>query len=57
MLHPRRPFKITGVDWETRDGTAIRDYIHVWDIARAFSEAAARFDAIIPWSATTPATR
>lgn len=42
------PFKITGVDWETRDGTAIRDYIHVWDIARAFHAAAARFDAIIP---------
>lgn len=42
------PFKITGVDWETRDGTAIRDYIHVWDIARAFHEAATRFDSIIP---------
>ncbi|MDL4775899.1 MULTISPECIES: UDP-glucose 4-epimerase GalE [Thermomonosporaceae] len=42
------PFKITGVDWPTRDGTAIRDYIHVWDIARAFAEAAARFDAIVP---------
>lgn len=42
------PFKITGVDWETRDGTAIRDYIHVWDIARAFHAAAARFDSIIP---------
>lgn len=42
------PFKITGVNWETRDGTAIRDYIHVWDIARAFYEAALRFDTIIP---------
>ncbi|MFD0692056.1 UDP-glucose 4-epimerase GalE [Actinomadura fibrosa] len=42
------PFTITGVDWETRDGTAIRDYIHVWDIARAFYEAAVRFDSIIP---------
>ena len=42
------PFKITGVDWETRDGTAIRDYIHVWDIARAFYEAALRFDSIVP---------
>ncbi|RKS76591.1 UDP-glucose 4-epimerase [Actinomadura pelletieri DSM 43383] len=42
------PFTITGVDWETRDGTAIRDYIHVWDIARAFYEATARFDSIIP---------
>ncbi|MGP4026661.1 UDP-glucose 4-epimerase GalE [Actinomadura sp. 3N407] len=42
------PFQITGVNWETRDGTAIRDYIHVWDIARAFYEAALRFDSIIP---------
>ncbi|TDB85146.1 UDP-glucose 4-epimerase GalE [Actinomadura sp. KC216] len=42
------PFTITGVDWETRDGTAIRDYIHVWDIARAFYEATARFDSILP---------
>ncbi|WP_067454001.1 UDP-glucose 4-epimerase GalE [Actinomadura macra] len=42
------PFKITGIDWDTRDGTAIRDYIHVWDIARAFCEAATRFDSVIP---------
>ncbi|MEU5877482.1 UDP-glucose 4-epimerase GalE [Spirillospora sp. NPDC047279] len=42
------PFKITGVDWDTRDGTAVRDYIHVWDIARAFYEAAARFDTVVP---------
>ncbi|QFG24135.1 UDP-glucose 4-epimerase GalE [Actinomadura sp. WMMB 499] len=42
------PFQITGVDWDTRDGTAIRDYIHVWDIARAFHEAATRFDSVIP---------
>ncbi|QXJ21890.1 UDP-glucose 4-epimerase GalE [Actinomadura graeca] len=41
-------FTITGTGWDTRDGTAIRDYIHVWDIARAFCEAAARFDAIVP---------
>jgi UDP-glucose 4-epimerase len=42
------PFRITGVDWATRDGTAVRDYIHVWDIARAFYEAADRFDAVVP---------
>ncbi|WP_026415825.1 UDP-glucose 4-epimerase GalE [Actinomadura oligospora] len=41
-------FRITGVDWPTRDGTAIRDYIHVWDIARAFVAAVDRFDAIVP---------
>jgi UDP-glucose-4-epimerase GalE len=41
------PFTITGVDWDTRDGTAVRDYIHVWDIARAFCLAVDRFDQII----------
>jgi UDP-glucose 4-epimerase len=29
------PFTVTGVDWPTRDGSAIKDYIHVWDLARA----------------------
>ena len=28
-------FTITGSDYPTRDGTGIRDYIHVWDLARA----------------------
>lgn len=28
-------FNICGTDYPTRDGTGIRDYIHVWDIARA----------------------
>ena len=28
-------FKVTGVNWETRDGSGIRDYIHVWDLAMA----------------------
>jgi len=29
------PFTITGVTWPTRDGSGIRDYVHVWDLARA----------------------
>ncbi|WP_435768488.1 UDP-glucose 4-epimerase GalE [Nocardioides sp. SYSU DS0651] len=29
------PFTITGVDYPTVDGTGIRDYVHVWDLARA----------------------
>ena len=29
------PFEITGSDFPTRDGTGIRDYVHVWDIAEA----------------------
>ncbi len=28
-------FEIFGDDWPTRDGTAIRDYTHVWDLAAA----------------------
>lgn len=38
-------FVITGVDWPTRDGTGIRDYIHVWDLARAHIHAVVDFDA------------
>jgi len=30
-----RAITINGGDFETEDGTCIRDYIHVWDIARA----------------------
>jgi len=36
-------FKITGVNWSTRDGSGIRDYIHVWDLARAHVMAVERF--------------
>lgn len=37
-------FKITGTDWETRDGSGIRDYIHVWDLAQAHLKAVLNFD-------------
>jgi UDP-glucose 4-epimerase len=30
-----RPFKIFGTDWPTPDGTCLRDYIHVNDLAHA----------------------
>ena len=40
-------FTITGVDHPTRDGTGIRDYIHVWDLARAHVRAIERFDEVI----------
>ncbi len=36
--------EITGVDWPTRDGTGLRDYIHVWDLARAHVLAVEGFD-------------
>jgi len=38
-------FLITGTDWPTRDGTGIRDYIHVWDLAQAHINAVEEFDA------------
>lgn len=41
------PFVITGTDWPTRDGSGIRDYIHVWDLASAHVAALTRFD-ILP---------
>jgi UDP-glucose 4-epimerase len=37
-------FTITGVEHPTRDGTGIRDYIHVWDLAQAHVVAVEKFD-------------
>lgn len=37
-------FNITGVDWPTRDGSGIRDYIHVWDLAQAHVKAIENFE-------------
>lgn len=43
--HARKaPFTVTGVDWPTRDGSGLRDFIHVWDLARAHVRAVERFD-------------
>lgn len=39
-------FHITGTDYETRDGTGIRDYIHVWDLARAHVLGLTDFEAV-----------
>jgi UDP-glucose 4-epimerase len=41
------PFHITGTDYPTRDGTGIRDYIHVWDLAEAHLRAIAEFDRVM----------
>jgi len=38
------PFQITGTDWPTRDGSGLRDYVHVWDLASAHVAALTRFD-------------
>lgn len=37
-------FTVTGVDWPTRDGSGIRDFIHVWDLAQAHVAALEGFD-------------
>jgi UDP-glucose 4-epimerase len=39
-------FVLTGVNWPTRDGSGIRDFIHVWDLARAHIAALTDFDAV-----------
>ncbi|MGI5284076.1 UDP-glucose 4-epimerase GalE [Nonomuraea polychroma] len=38
------PFQITGTGYPTSDGTGIRDYVHVWDLAAAHVAALRRFD-------------
>src|SRR3712207_352508 len=40
-------FTITGTDYPTRDGTGMRDYIHVWDLALAHVRAVERFDDVL----------
>ncbi len=41
-----KEFEITGTNWPTRDGTGIRDYIHVWDLAQAHVMAVEQFPQI-----------
>ncbi len=43
----RDTFTITGTDLPTRDGTGLRDYIHVWDLAQSHVTAVERFDDVI----------
>lgn len=40
-------FTMTGTTHPTRDGTGIRDYVHVWDVARAHVAAVESFDAAL----------
>jgi UDP-glucose 4-epimerase len=40
-------FTITGTAHPTRDGTGIRDYIHVWDLAQAHVRAVEQFDDVL----------
>ena len=48
----RGDFTITGTDLPTRDGTGIRDYLHVWDLARAHVRAVERFDGVLEGAGT-----
>jgi len=41
----KKTFKVFGNAYPTRDGTCIRDYVHVLDIAKAHIQALSRFDA------------
>lgn len=41
-------FLLTGTNWPTRDGSGIRDFIHVWDLAIAHVKALQRFDEVLP---------
>jgi UDP-glucose 4-epimerase len=46
-LQAGEPFRITGTDYPTRDGTGIRDYLHVWDLAEAHLAALDAFDRVL----------
>lgn len=39
-------FEITGTGWPTRDGSGIRDFVHVWDLAMAHVRAVENLDGI-----------
>jgi UDP-glucose 4-epimerase len=47
-------FDITGVNWPTRDGSGIRDFIHVWDLARAHVNAVTDFDGVFDRAGNPP---
>lgn len=42
-----QPFPITGTDYPTRDGSGIRDYVHVWDLAAAHIAALRGFNDVL----------
>ncbi|MFZ9520807.1 MAG: UDP-glucose 4-epimerase GalE [Silvanigrellaceae bacterium] len=46
-------FQITGVNWPTRDGSGLRDYIHVWDLARAHVAALENFQSVFSKNASS----
>jgi len=55
-LGTRRPVKVFGSDYDTADGTAVRDYIHVADLADAHLRAIDRLGAGTPSQAVNLGT-
>lgn len=47
-------FTVTGTDWPTRDGSGLRDFIHVWDLALAHVAALERFGDVTAEDAFVP---
>ncbi|MFE6751967.1 UDP-glucose 4-epimerase GalE [Streptomyces sp. NPDC057684] len=47
------PFRVTGTDYPTRDGSGIRDYVHVWDLAAAHLAALRTFDTLLAGATTS----
>jgi UDP-glucose 4-epimerase len=47
-------FEITGTNYPTRDGTGIRDYVHVWDLAQAHIRAVENIDAVFERAGKPP---
>ncbi|MEU9318922.1 UDP-glucose 4-epimerase GalE [Streptomyces sp. NPDC048295] len=47
------PFRVTGTGYPTRDGSGIRDYVHVWDLAAAHVAALGAFDDVLPEAGST----
>ncbi|MFI5623269.1 GNAT family N-acetyltransferase [Nocardioides sp. NPDC051685] len=52
-LGERESFTITGVDHPTRDGKGVRDYLHVWDLAKAHVRAVEKFDSVLETTGET----
>lgn len=46
----RKSISVFGSDYDTPDGTAVRDYVHVWDLCEAHYQALQRLRADVPGS-------